>query len=376
MMDKRFPTTLKVSLLCALVFLLSSFSSHQEVDLEPDTINVSITQVDASQFPEVTVYVSVTDLDGEPVAVDPAGISLEESGEVISADQIIGMGEISSLATLLVMDVSGSMNGGGKLDAAKAAAQAYVQQMGEGDKAGLLVFNTSIDLVQSITGNRNDLIESINGLSAWNDTVMYDALIQAVEILEPVGGRKAIIVLTDGLDNRSIRTPEEVIQAIGPAGLSISTIGLGDPSHGKGAQTALDEAALISLAEKGGGVYGYADNEVALSGLYERYGRALQAEYQLTYTSPSTVRDGVNRSLMVSFQSVAAQEAVVLYNPGGIVPETAAPASWSLFLVLFGGLLLLLAAPGFVRGGAKLLANARNKKGGNSQGQTRIRFTD
>ena len=350
-MKRKKTIILKVCLLGVLVLLLSSFSTPQEVDTGTDDLNVLITQVDTSQFPEVTVYVSVTDLKGNPVAVDPAGIQIEESGEAIAADQIIGMGEISSLATLLVMDVSGSMNSGGKLDAAKAAAQAYVQQMGDGDKAGLLVFNTSIDLVQPITGNRNDLIESINNLTAQNDTVMYDALIQAVEILEPVGGRKAIIVLTDGLDNRSAHNPVEVIDAIGPAGLSISTIGLGDPAHGKGAQTALDEAALMSLAKDGGGVYGYADNEEALSGLYERYGRALQAEYQLTYTSPLMVRDGVNRSLVISYQSIAAQEAVISYNPGGIVPETAEAASWTLFLVLFGGLVVLLVAPGIVRGG-------------------------
>jgi len=375
-MYRKIPTILKICLLGTLVFLLSSFSLAQEVDMGTGGLNISITQVDTSQFPEVTVYVSVTDMNGDPVAVDPVGISLVESGEAISADQIIGAGEISSLATLLVMDVSGSMNSGGKLDAAKAAAQAYVEQMGEGDKAGLLVFNTSIDYVQPLTGNRNDLIESINNLTAQKDTVMYDALIQAVEILEPVGGRKAIIVLTDGLDNRSVYNPEEVIDAIGPTGLSISTIGLGDPSHGKGAQTALDEVALMRLAEDGGGVYGYADNEDALSGLYERYGRALQAEYQLTYTSPLTVRDGINRSLVVSYQSIAAQEAVVSYNPGGIVPEMAAAASWSLFLVLFGGLVALLAAPGFVRGGAKLVASARGKQGGGSQGQPRIRLKD
>jgi len=375
-MYRKIPTILKICLLGTLVFLLSSFSLAQEVDMGTGGLNISITQVDTSQFPEVTVYVSVTDMNGDPVAVDPVGISLVESGEAISADQIIGAGEISSLATLLVMDVSGSMNSGGKLDAAKAAAQAYVEQMGEGDKAGLLVFNTSIDYVQPLTGNRNDLIESINNLTAQKDTVMYDALIQAVEILEPVGGRKAIIVLTDGLDNRSVYNPEEVIDAIGPTGLSISTIGLGDPSHGKGAQTALDEVALMRLAEDGGGVYGYADNEDALSGLYERYGRALQAEYQLTYTSPLTVRDGINRSLVVSYQSIAAQEAVVSYNPGGIVPETAAAASWSLFLVLFGGLVALLAAPSFVRGGAKLVASVRGKQGGGSQGQPRIRLKD
>jgi len=191
---------------------------------------------------------------------------------------------------------------------------------------------------------------------------MYDALVNAVEILEPIDGRKAIIVLTDGLDNRSTSTTTDVIQKIGPAGLSISTIGLGDPAHGKGAQTALDEAALTSLAKKTGGVYGYAANDDDLRNLYERYGRVMQAEYQLTYISPSTVRDGVNRSLSISFESTVSKSGEITYNPGGLVPEIAETATWPLFIALLGSLLVLLIMPPSVRVALNLVGKGRKNK--------------
>jgi len=236
--------------------------------------------------------------------------------------------------------------------------------MRTGDQAGLLTFNTSIKYVTPVTGDFNALIAAINGLQAKNDTAMYDALVEAVETLEASSGRKAIIVLTDGLDNRSTYTADDVLERIGPAGLSISTIGLGDPTHGPGAQTALDETALTSLAQQAGGVYGYAEND-DLSALYQLYGRTLQAEYLITYTSPSTLRDGVNRSLSVSLN--ASSDAVTQvdqtqYNPGGLVPEISEPAPWSMFITLLGVLLLLLIAPSSIRFAAQRFSGSRKSK--------------
>ncbi len=163
---------------------------------------------------------------------------------------------------------------------------------------------------------------------------------------------------------------------IGPSGLSISTIGLGDPTQGKGAQSALDEAALISLAENAGGVYGYAVNDENLRNIYERYGRALQAEYQLTYTSPSTARDGVNRSLSISFDSGFSQSGEISYNPGGLLPEIGEAVPWSLFMTLLAGLLALLIMPKVIHSTIKWVDQRPNSKPQNPLIQPRIKLKD
>jgi hypothetical protein len=174
---------------------------------------------------------------------------------------------------------------------------------------------------------------------------MYDALSWSMEILESVTGRKAVIVMTDGLDNRSKTAPHQIIQMVAPQGLSISTIGFGDPTHSKGSIDSLDEGGLKALAEQAGGAYGFANDAESLRLLYERYGRALQSEYAFTYTTPSTLRDGINRSLSVELSQVEGAAAPVAYNPGGLVPEVAQSASWVVFLVVLAGLVLLLVVP-------------------------------
>lgn len=359
-----------LSLILITFLSVTGFSLYRPISPDENDVTVTITQVDTSQFPQVTVYVSATDAAGEPVGINPSQITIEENGHKITPDQIGGVGQIGPLTTLLVVDISGSMNTGGKLTAAKEAAQVYIDQMRVGDQAGLLTFNTIIKYVRPVTDDFNALAASVRNLRAQYDTAMYDALVEGVEVLERSSGRKAIIVLTDGLDNRSTHTADDVIDRIGPAGLSISTIGLGDPTHGPGAQTALDEAALTSLAERAGGVYSYAEND-DLRALYQLYGRTLQAEYQITYTSPATLRDGVNRSLRVSLNtagSASAQVGQTFYNPGGLVPEISGAAPWSLFIILLGTLLLLLIIPTSIR-------YATGRISGNKKQKSRIKLS-
>lgn len=307
---------------------------------------IRITQVDNSKFPNVTVYVSVTNAAGEPVGIDPATIQISENGQVMQPTDVQGGGEAVGeepipVTTMLVIDISGSMDKNDKLAAAKEAAKSYVSQMRPADQAGLITYDTQVYTVQPITSDSAALISAIDGLKTGSDTAMYNALIEAEKALETASGRKAIIVLTDGLDNKSQSTAEDVIAGIGESGLTISAIGFGDVSTV--GQAGLDEAALKSLAEESGGIYGFATDTEALKGLYQQQSRVLQSEYRITYVSPSTLRDGINRNLTVSLTG-AAVSTEGQYNPGGVLPEVSS-RSWSLFAIILAGLLVLLFVP-------------------------------
>ena len=304
---------------------------------------IKITQVDNSKFPQVTVYVSVTNAAGEPVGVDPATIQISENGQVMQAADVNGgnQGGVGPLTTMLVMDVSGSMDKNGKVDGAKAAAKAYINQMRPEDQAGLMIYNTQVNYLQQLTKDHSVLTQAVDGIKTGGDTAMYDALIAAQAALKDVTGRKAIIVVTDGLDNRSTHKPDDVIAGVKQNSLSISTIGLGDATSK--AQTGLDETGLKSLAQQAGGSYSFAGDAQSLAALFQSYGRTLQSEYAITYVSPSKLRDGVNRNLTVSLTSGGAAAAQTNYNPGGVLPEVPTQ-SW----LLFGGILVALLALLFV----------------------------
>ena len=368
----------KLGIVILLGIMLLTLCGFAPAQTDNEGTTARITQVDTSQFPIVTVYISVVDAAGEPVGVSPSQIVIRENGVIMTPDDVGTAEDAGPLTTMLVMDVSGSMNHADKLNSAKTAARAYVDQSRPKDLIGLVAFDTEIEYVQPLTSNRQAMKTAIEELKAEGDTAMYDALSRSIEYMEAVPGRKAVIVMTDGLDNRSKISPQQVLRMIGPEGLSISTIGLGDPEHSTSALSSLDEAALSALAEEAGGAYGYANDEESLSNLYERYGRALQSEYHITYTSPSTLRDGINRALSVSLDetegAAASSETEGSYNPGGLIPEVANPASWGLFLALVIGLALLMLVPVVFRSARSRVQAQNGGKGKTKKQSSRIKL--
>ena len=336
-----------------------------QVAAQADDTQVRITQVDSSQFPNVTVYVSATDANGDPVGLDPESIQIHESGELMEPVNIQGGGavvggEAIPVTTMLVIDISGSMDKNDKIGAAKEAAKAYVSGMRAGDQAGLITYDTQVYTVQPITSDSSALVSAIDGLQTGSDTAMYDALVEAENALEGVSGRKAVIVLTDGMDNQSSSTADDVINGIGESGLSISAIGFGDTTAT--GQEGLDEAGLKTLAEGTGGQYAFATDAQTLSTLYRQYGQSLQSEYAITYVSPSPLRDGINRSLTVSLSEIGVSMEGE-YNPGGVLPEVSSQ-SWILFGSILVAILVLLVVPGLFNRSVQAFTGSKPKSKG------------
>ncbi|MHC1784588.1 MAG: VWA domain-containing protein [Anaerolineaceae bacterium] len=348
-MKRIISTSLSLMLVGLLIFSAPAVPVKAVSPAQSGGANIKVTQVDTSAFPRVKVYVSITDQNGEPMAVDPAGLVLKENGIEMTPEQVSGKGETGALITILAIDVSGSMFNSEKLKTAKEVAKSYVEQMRSGDQAGILAFNVTNQMVQPVTADKAALANAIDSLQADGDTAFYDALATAVDVVNPLSGRKAVIALTDGMDNHSKLSIPAVIEAIGEKGLTISTVGFGEPGQAVATLAGLDEYGLKRIADETGGYYSYANNKAALQKVYQQYGRALQSEYEITYISPSYLRDGLNRSLEVSFASGTlagtSGSMETKYNPGGLVPEMASTATWPLFFGLFFGLLVLLAVP-------------------------------
>ncbi len=348
-MIKKMKPLLTISML-ALLILSAACQPKPRVESQGDYV-LQITQIDTTEFPLVNVYISVQDANGEPQVINTGKLQLLENGQPVSGQSIQGAGEVGNLTTLLLIDNSGSMDYADKLNSAKEVANEYLDQMRAGDQAGIITFNTQVNVVQGITNNRDALSDAIDSISASSDTALYDALVEAISMLNPISGRKAIIVLTDGMDNQSVATADEALASIGFGGLSISTVGFGEIPEGEeeaDQYSGIDETTLNMIAQNAGGRYSYAENKAELSAIYDQMRRALQSEVVISYITPLSLRDGVLRALTVTlsdrYQGVGGQSETG-YNPGGLVPEVAQPASWVLFGGILAALIVLLCIP-------------------------------
>jgi Ca-activated chloride channel family protein len=120
----------------------------------------------------------------------------------------------------IVLDVSGSMRDEDRLEQAKKALQTFVANLADEDQVALTIFSNSVTPLYPMTSVgtiRQDLINRIGGLVPQGNTRLLDTVAEAHQRLtaEPPGRAiRAVVVLTDGLDNRSTQDANQLLSTL------------------------------------------------------------------------------------------------------------------------------------------------------------------
>ena len=142
------------------------------------------------------------------------------SGEVLEEILALWDREKKPAEIILVIDRSTSMLANGKMASAQAAATSVIKDLSGRDYFSLVVFNQQVDWplrdVQMELG-RDQARAKIRTIVADGDTALYDAVSQAHQFLKEnhkPGYISAVIVLSDGADNKSTTKLEELLKAV------------------------------------------------------------------------------------------------------------------------------------------------------------------
>lgn len=200
----------------------------------------------------VTIQFKVLHADTGEVATDIAAdeIVVEEEGKRV-ADLEISQPRVGRLNTVLAMDISGSMaNGprGGrpKIEEARQAAHTFLDGLHEKADTGLILFDHEMrvqepprnDMAQ-FKQHRADVRRLIDAARPGGGTAYLDAATTALRMVKPFPGRKAVLVMTDGVDMNSKRTLQQVIDEAKAFGVPVYTIGIGEPGKNEDVTTVL-----------------------------------------------------------------------------------------------------------------------------------------
>lgn len=249
----------------------------------PLEMSVSINQMAPGSYPQVKAYVAVTDAQGRPIeALTSEDFSIYANGELAQGVRVQWVAETTTpVSVSFVMDYSGGMTveAIGRME---GAASAFVDQMSPNDWGEVIKFALLGEIVQAYTSDKAALKTAIN--EPWRlsspKRMLYDAVHRAVNDTAQREGRRAVLAITDGIDNASRHTLEELIAFATENNVPVFTVGL-NPA---------DTDSLTQLAAGTGGRYFYAPDPSALAGIYAQLAALLKHQYVVSYskgTSPN-----------------------------------------------------------------------------------------
>ncbi len=245
-----------------------------------------------SQVAAVYVDAFVTRGDRPVLDLRAADFALRDNGvpqqlELLSA-------ESRPLRAVLVFDTSSSM-AGDRIEALRAAGEAFLDGLRPADEAGLVAFSEDVFWLADPTSDKAAVRRALSRLRAEGATSVYDALYAAITLSE--GELRPLIVLfTDGEDNTSWLGDADLRIVVQRSNALVHVVGWRPPlspeARRKLPTESAQERALRAIAEAAGGRFWDADSPARLRQAFRAIADAMGHRYVLRYEPAGVAREG------------------------------------------------------------------------------------
>lgn len=179
----------------------------------------------ASGITLVEVYATVGDARGGPILdLQKGDFRVFEDG-VPQTITTFASGDFP-LAVALAIDRSWSM-AGERLALAKAAARTFLQQLRPGDRSMLIAVASDTQVAAPLSADHAAALQALARLEPWSTTGLYDAIITCIGMVQPASGRRALILLSDGVDRYSRATASDALERARRADVLLYPIAIG-----------------------------------------------------------------------------------------------------------------------------------------------------
>jgi len=197
---------------------------------------------------------------------------------------------------VLVIDDSGSMAATDykptRLEAAKKSAEILINSLKPKDNVGIVIFESGATTACYLTPFKDKAIEKLRAIEQREGrTALGDGLSLAVDMATSIPNKKKVIILlSDGVNNAGVVTPEEAIEYAKRNKIQVYTVGMGSEKpvllgydlFGNPQYAQLDEETLKRIASETGGKYYKSVNENTLDEIYKNIGENIEREWENT----------------------------------------------------------------------------------------------
>ncbi|MCH1548802.1 MAG: VWA domain-containing protein [Nitrosopumilus sp.] len=214
--------------------------------------------------------------------------------------QIVTLGSEKGVNLGIVLDGSESMAASDyeptRLDAAKRAITSLVTKTSETNNVGVVLFETGAGTISYLTPVKQKTLDSISSIQQGTGaTAIGDGLSLGIDMVSSILDKKRVIILlSDGIHNSGLVSPEQATQYAILNNVQVHTIGIGsnepvylrDDIYGDPQYAELDEQTLQDIASSTGGNYFKSLDEQGLNEILLELNTNLEYETEL-----STIRD-------------------------------------------------------------------------------------
>jgi Ca-activated chloride channel family protein len=205
------------------------------------------------------------------------------------------------LSVVLVLDSSGSMRN--NMHFLQEAAITFVNRLQDVDKALVVDFNEGVRGSADFTGDTDRLEQFVEALQAWGGTALYDAMHYGLNRIKDQPGRKAMIVFSDGADNRSSISEQELLDYARSVEATVYCVGIRGES---GLLARSPRGFMRKIAKETGGDYFFPDRVGDLIKVFAGISDELHNHYLLAY-APKRAADGSWRAIDVRLKKSDAE---------------------------------------------------------------------
>jgi Ca-activated chloride channel family protein len=244
----------------------------------------------------------------------------------------------------ILVDTSGSMQP--KIPQAQIAIEDFLNELNPRDDIFLFAFSSRPYLLQPFTTNHELVENKLRLLHAYGQTALFDVIMEGLTMVRK--GRydkRALLVVTDGMDNTSRARVEDVIALARKMGVLVYSIGIGDPNagglpsvaigpfvFGGGGIERVDAETLHTLSSETGAktyIIRQVGDGVALRKACQEISLELREQYTIGFVAPDATAGGF-RSVRVDSPShpddtVRVRKGVEVGGPAAYAAEPSAP---------------------------------------------------